>query len=240
MTQETQTSSTTQSSPPPSPSTPPAAGSEGGSPPTPTQATRPDWLPETAWDAAKNTPNADLIKAAFEAHAAQTARAAARPEKAEGYALEFPKDYKLPDGYQIVESDPLLSWFRETAFKFGLPQEEFSQALQGYSELIVARDKAEIAKDEAEKKKLGANATARVTAAKTWLAGIVGADGAGQIMDRLVLASDVELLEKVQLAFSSQGGASINGKGRDSDPPPPPKTAAERIWPNGFSQAKGS
>lgn len=170
------------------------------------------------------------MKAAFDAHAAQAARLAARPEKPEAYEIKFPEGFKLPEGFEVFEKNPLFDWFRGVAYERGMTQQEFSGVLQGYAERAIAQEKAKNDAREAEFKKLGANASARVTAATTYLTSRLGDQQAKRLLGLLETVSDFESIEKLQLDFSSQGGGSVKGNGREP-PAPPPQTIEQRWYP---------
>lgn len=216
---------------PPSPSPAPAPGD--GSNPTPTAA-RPDYVPEAFWD-----PTAGAVKAAeFTTHigelaalkAAQDARLAARPKDPSGYELKLPETFKSDVALKFDETDPRVAPLRAFAHELSLDQAGFSKLLEIEAARVVAENKAVEAAQAAQIAKLGTNGTARVTAAKTGLAGILGADTAAQIMDRMVMATDVEAIEKLLAAFTNQGGSTYRGNGRE--PPPQAKPPLEKLlWP---------
>lgn len=213
--------------------------SGAGSPNTPTTASRPDYVPEQFWDAASNA-----VKPEFTTHIgelaalkAQTdARLAALPKDAAGYKIEPPKDYKVPDGFVVDETHPLAAPLRAIAHKHQLSQDAVSELVQAQAEARAAETKTYNDAVAAETAKLGANATARVTAARTWLAGMLGDKAATDLLGNdktpgllIFSAAGVEYLEKLQAAFATQGGAPLNGKGRE--PPAAPKPdIAQRLY----------
>jgi hypothetical protein len=170
--------------------------------------------------------------------AAQDARLASLPQKPEDYKLELPKDFKPPDGWVLDDKDPRLPALREAAKEAGIDQAAFSKLVAADAQARIAEHTRlnELAK--AEQAKLGANGTARVTAVKTWLSSIVGPEvatfwlGDDKNMGLLPRAADIEGLEKLQRALSSNGAAGYSGSGRDNNPAPPPRSIAERIYPN--------
>ena len=213
------------------------AASGDGSQTTQTQAaSRPEYVPDQFWDPATNTVKVQE----FTTHigelaalkAAQDARLAARPEKPDGYKLELPQTFKSDVALKFDETDPRVAPLRAIAHELNLDQPTFSRLLEVEATRVIAEQKQIAEAQAAEMKKLGTNAAARVTSAKTFLAGVVGTEGAQQIIDRLVLASDIELVEKLQQAFTNPGGSTFKGNGRDTSQPPPPKTLAEAMWPS--------
>lgn len=228
-------------SPAPSPSPSPSPAPNGGSSPTPSAATRPDYVPEAFWDPATNA----VKTAEFTTHigelaalkAAHDARVAARPEKPDGYELKFADTFKPDVAIKFDETDPRLAPLRAFAHENNLDQAGFSKLLEIEAGRVIAENKTYAAAVEAETKKLGANATARVTALKTWLTGALGADAANDLLGKdntggLLVFSEaaVRHLEKLQLAMSNQGGSNYSGNGRE--PPPPPAVPLEKkLWP---------
>lgn len=225
-------------SPAPNPSASSAPAQGGGSDLTPT---RPDYVPETFWDATTNT----VKTAEFTTHigelaalkAQQDARLAALPKDAAGYEFKLPADFKAPDGWALDEKHTLLAPWRAYAHKHQLSQDQFSAGVQMMAEAQIASNAASKAAYDAELKKLGATATMRVTASQTWLSSIVGAEQASRLLGLLETAGDFEAIEKLQLASSNQGAARPNGNGREP-PAPPPKRRENILYPN--LPAKGS
>ncbi len=219
-----------------SPSTAPAQA-EGSTPiqTTPEVAARPDYVPETYWD-----PTANAVKPEFTSYigelaalkAEHDARVAARPEKPEGYEPKYPDGYQPAVAINIDTQDPEYKLAAEYAHQSGMPQAKFSELLAKRAELEVARAQAQTQAREAEMKKLGPNATARVTANKTWLESQVGDKGAERLLGLIETADDFAMLENWQRRLSSQGGGSFSGAGRDNTPPATPKPLAERMYPN--------
>lgn len=199
-------------------------------------------MPEAYWDAASKT----VKDKEFGEHLASLttlktehdARLASRPEKPDGYKVELPKDFKAPEGItlKIDEKDPRVAEIRSFAHEIGLSQDQFSALVAIDAQREIARATEINAAIEAEQKKLGANASARITAVKTWLTGLLGDKRAGGLMERMVLADDIAAVEDLQRAFTTQGGSDYRGNGRDHDPPPPP-TSIEQRWYGGQQKA---
>lgn len=235
----------------PSPS-PAAAAPADASNLTPTPAARPEYVPETFWDATTNS-----VKPEFTAHytelttakAALDARIAARPEKAEGYELKFPEGFTPEVPVAIDETDPRVAEIRAFAHELNLSQGEFSKLLTVEAQHRITEKKKFNEQKAAETAKLGANGTMRVTALKARLVPIIGAErfdawfgSEKNEYAQLPLADDVAAFEKIGLAMSNGGASTYNNGGREP-PALPPKSPAERIWPNGFNptpQAKAS
>lgn len=220
----------TDNSTPPGPdaalATPGAAAASQSSPQTDTGQTaatppaRPDWLPETFWDAAKNEPKG----AEFKEHlsgleklkADVEARRGAIPGTPDAYKFVPPPDVKLPAGYEPSETDPKFVGLRQIAHEEGLSQEAVNKIVRLEAEALVAADariKGDIlARDTA----LGENGAARVAAlAKFIESHWADPKEATQIKATLWTPVIVKHFEKFQQMLSSQGAHSLTGIGRD-------------------------
>lgn len=206
-----------------------------------TTITRPDYVPEAYWDATTNAVKAQEFTthigelAALKAQ--HDARIAARPEKPEGYALKFSDTFKPEVAIAFDETDPRVAAVRTFAHELNLDQAGFSRLLEIEASHTVAETKAHNDAVAAETKKLGANATARVTALKTWLGGMLSPAAAADLLgdDKnpgwiTYSAAAIEHLENLQRKFSSQGGGNYSGSGREN-PPPAEKPLAQKLWP---------
>ena len=152
--------------------------------------------------------------------AAEEVKSLSRPQKAEEYKTELPKDFVIPQGveFKIDESNPLWAQGKAWALKNGLSQEAFQEAVA-----LVAGDRvgtqAQIdSARNAEIAKLGSTGPARVDAITTWANAFVGPDDAKLLASRLFTASDVKVWERIIAKVSGQGGASYSQSGRE--PPP--------------------
>lgn len=160
------------------------------------------------------------------------------------YALQFPDGFSPKVAVKFDENHPDLPLWREFARKQNWDQATFSEALALKAQEFALLAKAHQDHLAAEKQKLGAQGPARVTAVKTWLKGMIGDDGADEILgtDKSIglieTAKVFEYFEKMQAAYATQGAAPMNGKGRDTAPPPQKKTLAESMWPS-MSGTKG-
>ncbi len=223
----------------------------GGSQTTQTQqaASRPDYVLESHWDAATGTVKPEYTSAvteAFQIAEKHKARIASRPEKSEGYELKFPDGYTPPVAMEFKPDDPRVGLLRDFAHKNNWSQAEFSEALQIEAAKVGAENKSYNDAVAAETKKLGTNAAARITAVKSWLSGILGPDAAVDILGddkkaglMVFSAAAVEHFEKLQLAFTTQGGSTLTGNGREQSSPAP-KPLAERWYGDSTAQRKVS
>jgi len=176
-------------------------------------------VPANFWDETSGQVRAKEFTAFLGLAEAQAARIAARPEKPDGYALEFPKEFKPEIPLTFDDKDPRLAELRNFAHEQGWDQGTFSKVLQIEAARHIAEHKAMTAAIAARDKALGPNAAARITAAQTWLESVLGKDRGAAVIDRMVLHTDVEALEDLQKAFTTQGAASFNNNGRDRQVP---------------------
>lgn len=219
----------------PSPSPSPAPGDASL-----TTTTRPEYIPDTFWDPTTNTVKAQEFSTHYSdlaaVKAANDARIAALPKDAAGYAIAPPKDFKVPDGWAIDEKHPLAAPVRAIAHKHQLSQEAVSDLVQAQGEAQMAEDKAQNDKRAAETAKMGPNVTARVTAIKTFLGGLLSPQAATDLLGDdnnygLVVysAKALDYFEELQRKFSSQGGANYSSGGRET-PASPPQTIKDRWY----------
>jgi hypothetical protein len=214
-------------------------GSNGAS--NNTQATsRPEYVPEQFWDATANTVKAkefsDHLGNLTKIQTDNEARLKAVPAKPDAYELKLPEAFKPEIPVAFNKDDPRIPAVRALAHELGLGQDGFSKLLQLEAGRVVAEHKAANAAREAEMGKLGANGTARVTAVKTALAGVIGEQSTARLLNLIESADDFGILEKLQTAYATQGDSGFNGNGRNTAADPEPKTQADRIWPSGFQQ----
>ncbi|TWA74163.1 hypothetical protein FBZ82_101178 [Azospirillum brasilense] len=122
---------------------------------------------ESFWDGEKGALKVeDLAKLVSD----DQARRASIPEGPDGYKLELPADFKLPDGLTFEQADtPLGQSVRAIAHEFGLPQVGLSKLLAAYVD-SQAKEHQQVAADiAAEQAKLGPNRDARFTAMDGWI-----------------------------------------------------------------------
>lgn len=206
--------------------TPPAAGA---SPTTPTQQLdsqtqsaapqRPEWMPETAWDAEKGANLEKLgaeYKALAEFKAAEEARKATLPQKPEDYKTELPKDFKLPDDMRINENDPMWAQGKQLAQKLGLTQEQFGELAKTWVSNQVAQAahvKELLSKRDAS---LGPNGAERVQSVQTWADGFFpDKQMALEVKSGIVTANQVKAWEQIRTALVNQGVTSFSNAGRE-------------------------
>ena len=221
--------------PAPSASTTPAAPA-AASAPTPaspdttstTTATRPEGIPDSYWDAEKNSLKVDPAALAKDLKerdelktfkAAEDVKAASRPQKADDYKLELPSDFKAPAGveYKLDTNNPALGQLRAVAHKHGFTQEAVSELLGVDAGNEVGTQAAIATARAAEIAKLGTTAPARVDTVIDWLTGMDGSPDkkfAKALAQMLVTADHVMGFENIINKVTSQGAAGFSQQHR--------------------------
>lgn len=152
--------------------------------------------------------------------AAEDSARLSKPQKPEDYALELPKDFKAPAGFEfkLDPNGPLVGPAKAFALKHGLSKDAFHDltALYAGNEITRLQHLDEVAK--AEVAKLGAAGTARVGAIQTWLKATVGEDSAKAVNAMMVTAAHVEAFEKMMKIVQSQGTHGFSQQHREHAP----------------------
>lgn len=211
-----------------------------GQPTAPQAAARPDYVPESFWDAGTNSVKAADLKAVFDSHSAAEARKAALPKDPTGYEFKLPAEAKLPDGFALDDKHALVQPWRDYALANGLTQDQFALGVKMWTDHQV-KEETDFRQFKADQRKaLGANGDARATALRTWLTGITGEDISKQMMDLAVSKPQFEALEKIMTAFTSQGGSTYRGSGRENGgqitAPATPPTLEQKFYGPGSQQ----
>lgn len=203
---------------------------------------RPEGLPETYWDAEKNTLKvepaaliADLKERdelkAFKA--TEDSKRLTLPKDVNGYEAKLPDDFKAPEGikFEFDQADPLLAQAKEMALKKGWSQTDFSDALALHAAGKVAEASQMATAKAAEITKLGVNGPARVDAVTAWLKAVGGADADTlvKVLDYAPVAGTVQAFERMMQKFSSQGGAAFSQSHR-TQPDTKPTAEEKDSW----------
>ncbi|MBP2290724.1 pyruvate/2-oxoglutarate dehydrogenase complex dihydrolipoamide acyltransferase (E2) component [Azospirillum rugosum] len=155
---------------PPAGDQPAAPTPPAGDPPPPAPVAAPPAAPaglEAFWDAEKAALNVDGLAKLV---ADDQARRAGVPEAPDGYKMELPADFALPDGLTFEPQDtPLGQSVRAIAHEFGLPQAAMSKLLAAYVDSQAQEHRQVIADIAAEQAKLGPNRDARFSAMDGWI-----------------------------------------------------------------------
>lgn len=218
-----------------------ATQQNGGSQATATTTPeRPDWLPEKFFDAKDGIKGKDL-RAEFDRltaiEAEQQTRRLTLPDAPEKYQLLLPEGFEIKDTdgkpvqFKFDEADPRLPEIRKLAHEAGLDQPTFSRLLSIHAQYEHGEQGRIDDARKAEIDKLGANGPARVDAVGTWLKARIGEKPGDAILNRLVLASDIEAVEDLMKKFSGQNVVTFNQQHRE-EKSEPPKSRAERLFPN--------
>jgi hypothetical protein len=190
-----------------------------------TQApSRPEYIPESHWDATAGKVKDDKAFASYiNEHvafkAAEDSKRLTLPQNPDAYKIELPSDFKAPEGidFKFKDGDPLLAQAKTMAHTMGISQENFSKLLGLYAGAQVADAHTINTARNAEIAKLGAAGPARVTAITTFFKAHLGDGDGAQLAARLFTAKDVEIAEKLVARFASQGTGTFRQTGRDAD-----------------------
>lgn len=214
--------SSQQPSPAPSPA---AAAPAAASDPTPaspattpsqTATDRPEGLPDSFWDAEKNSIKTGDLIARFNELSTKDAADAVRknslPQSADAYKIELPKEFKMPAGveFKFDEKAPELAQARALAHAKGWSQQDFSEALGIFAAAKISEQTTIDSARTAEVAKLGATGPARVDAVTQWM----DAQGLGVLKSTMVTAAQVQAWEAHITKLTSQGTASFSQQHR--------------------------
>lgn len=186
----------------------------------PAAASRPDWLPETAWNAEKGVDLdafgkhwTEQVAPVLTRDAAEQVRRAALPQKPEDVKIELPKDFTIPQGVEFAldPSKPEFTKLQAAAVKHGLSNEAVSDLVGVYAETLVGSESTLAAAKTAEIAKLGANGPARVTALSTFF----DAMGAPEMKGMLVTSGIVQAAERLVAKFQTQGAPNFSQAHRE-------------------------
>jgi len=178
--------------------------------PAPATSSRPEWLPESSWDASANSVKVDSgLRAVFERDSAARAAKAQLPARPDDYTISLPSDFTLPDGsgfapeqLQINADDPRIPMVRAFAHKHGLSQAAVSELVALDAQMQIQNYNAETARLTDENKKLGDRAEDRVKAVAAWAEGMqergeIGRDELDAVMGIATTAAGIVFLEKM-------------------------------------------
>jgi hypothetical protein len=203
---------------------PAAADAAASSPAAPdflyAAAERPDFVPETFYDAEKKAIRVDALARSYgQLHSklgerAEKAKAEALAELRKG-APEKPEDYAwTPDGSKVPEfakalvpadTDPAVVAARQVLHRLGAKSEDYAAIMDGF----MASQLAAIPDPAAEKAKLGDGAGQRIQHVEAWLNKSLGAELAGALAGVVGQAEVFLAVEKLSQMFdASAGGVS--------------------------------
>lgn len=201
-----------------------ASADEGQGNSAETAATeRPDWLPETMWDADKGFKK-DEFDALVASKAERDSALASVPENADDYEVKLPADFKLPEGFSAQEGesvidvdDPRVVALRSLAHTEKWTQTQFERVLAlGVNMDIEEQTRLSTAVGE-EREKLGSRAAERIKSVTTWLSAKLGADDAQSLHSMMFTAKQVESFERLMQLFKGDIRGTP-GAARDTRP----------------------
>jgi hypothetical protein len=203
---------------------------------TQTQAQqRPEYIPESHWDATANKVKDDAQLAAhfnqiFARDAAAQSKQLSLPANPDAYKVELPTDFAAPQGteFKIDAANPLWAQARAWAHENGLSQEAFAKGIALIAGDRIGTQQQVTAAHNAEVAKLGPAGPARVDACETFFKAYLSEAEGKQLMSRAFTASDVQIMEKLVGKITGQGGGSFRRNG--SEPPEQPGKVTEAQW----------
>lgn len=171
-------------------------------------------MPDRFWDDKANTvKHGDWLKetnelAAFKA--AEDSRKLTLPQKPEDYPATLPADFRPPQGieFKLDENDPTFNSARTFALKHGLSKDAWGELLALHAGARVGEITSIQTAKAAEVQKLGAAATARVTAVTTFLSAMLGEPDAKHFCSFMYTAQQWESVERLMDRFRTQGAGS--------------------------------
>jgi hypothetical protein len=199
--------------------TPAAAANEGSSA---TASQRPEWVPESHWDAEAGSLKLDEFGQHYSELAAlkreHDEKLAAIPQKPEDVKFSLPEGFEAPEGFALDDNSPMLADAREIVVAKKIDPTVANEFLGVYVKHQLAEQKMLGERLAAEQKKLGQNVAERVDALSKSLTAAIGKDKTQALIgdvsapgkSRLFTASQVEALESLLNKLSSQG-ASVPG-----------------------------
>lgn len=177
----------------------------------PQEITRPEYVPEKFWDTESNQVNLegvfksygeleskigqkeDALRSSIEEEL-NGKRLEGVPESVDGYEYKAPTLENAPEGWEVEvnEDDPLLQWWKETAFNQKLTQDQYQDGIQKYFEMTFNPANKEKAVAE-----LGENGQARIDAVDGWMAANLDEAEYGVIAEFATSAAAISVLEKL-------------------------------------------
>lgn len=208
-------------------------GGEGGG----EKPVRPEYIPESFWDADKGF-KADDLNALVAFKAEHDANLAQVPEKADGYVVALPKDFQLPEGYElpegqespIDENDPRIGAAREYAHANHFSQAQFEGLVALGAQMDIAE--ATALKEAAGKQRaaLGDKADQRINAVTTWLGAKLGGEFAQALAPMMFTAKQIQAFEAI-MRLNRSGVPGNPGAGRDGGKPELSDAEYEKMSP---------
>lgn len=198
-----------------------SGGGDGGQGGGDEKPVRPDFIPDTFWDAEKGF-KADDFNSLIARDAERNAQLAQVPEAADKYEAKLPHDFELPDGVTIPDgesaldaNDPRIAAARDFAHANQFSQAQFESMLAMGVNLDMAENARISDAVKAQVELLGAKGKERIGAVKTWIAAKLPADQAEALTGMMFTAKSIEAFEA--LMRLNRGAVPGNpGAGRDA------------------------
>jgi hypothetical protein len=205
-----------------------AGGADGGTGGQAEKPVRPDYIPETYWDADKGF-KADDFNALVAFKAESDSRAASMPAAADKYEVKLPADFKLPEGFTLPKTadgkdaelsslidpkDPRIEAARALAFEQKLDQGQFEKLIELGVKFDIAEKQRFSDSIKAEADKLGAKGQERINAVMQWIGAKVGGEAATTLAPMMMTAKQVEAFEAI-MRLNRGVAQGSPGAGRD-------------------------
>jgi len=196
------------------------AGSDSGTGDT---LVRPDYIPENWWDTDKGF-KADDLNALTAFKAEHDANMAQVPEKADGYKVELPTEFQLPEGFKLDDgqsvadlidpNDPRIVAARDFAHANNMSQTQFSELIATGVQMDIAEQTRLNEAVQQQVEKLGPKAQERIGSVKTWIGAKLPAAQAEALTSMMFTSTQIEAFES--LMRLNRGAVPGNpGAGRD-------------------------
>lgn len=188
---------------------------------------RPDWAPESHWDAEKGALKDTYAPYAKERDifwATEQSRLATLPG-VDQLEAKLPQDFQVPQGleFKIDGNDPILHQLKQLVDDVSRGkvwgQAALERALAIHAGREIGSQQTLKGARDAEVAKLGPAGSARVTAIQEFQRATAGDDLAKHLDGGILTAKMVEGWEKILAAFRNQGAGSFSGSHRQSDEP---------------------
>jgi hypothetical protein len=184
------------------------------------------------------------VQALLQRHALEESRKATVPTDAKGYEIRLPENFTLPDGIEWAFDvghpvmGPLLARAQEIAHRAGMSQDTFQEMLGLHVAHQIQEQQLFNRARVVELDKLGAMASVRVDAVKTWVHGMIGeaAPALLKVLEQAPMASTIVAFEKLMRAHISQGVSGSPGRGRDGAGAGPEKVSQAEYDSMTYSQ----
>ncbi|MBH48843.1 MAG: hypothetical protein CME71_11810 [Halobacteriovorax sp.] len=193
---------------------------------------QPEYMPDKFWNAETQTPNVEQMAKSYSeletAHTTKTealrtdierkfheGRLSQRPEAASDYKAQPPDGFLPSDTtFNADEGNPMLKFWRETAYNLGLSQPQFESGIAAFIDNVMH----DAPNPDQAMASLGENGKDRFDSVQTWLQGQLGEDALQHFGPVLGSGEGVQYLEKV-IAMTKdyqQGGgqAPTGAKGK--------------------------